>query len=143
MTTNAIKEWVAAAGVWTPHDRRHALPVLDQDDSDNGFVLPRETKNIDDPATHRRMVSLDDFMGGPSGLTWKRTDAAIPSGQEIKNVALAKALESRVHFTTDELAEFGIQGFLREDHFIKSGESLSRFLMCPRDIRVRLWWLDE
>lgn len=125
VTTNAIKEWVAAAGVWTPQDRRHALPVLDQDDPEKGFAFPRETKNIEDPAKHRRMVSLDDFMGGPSGLTWERTDAAIPSGREIKNFALAKALEICVHFTTDELAEFGIQGFLREDHFIKSGESLS------------------
>ena len=133
MTTNAIKEWVAAAGVWTPQDRRHALPILYKDDPNTGFELPPETENIDPekhPDAHpqaepRRMVPLDEFMGGPPGLTWERTDTEPPTGHEMKSIALATALESCVCFTKDEWANFGVHGFLREDHFIKSGESLS------------------
>lgn len=82
MTTDAVKEWVAAAGVWTPQDRRHTLPILYKNDPNTGFALPVETKHIDDPAQRRRMVSLDEFMGGPDGLTLERTDVVFPSGEE-------------------------------------------------------------
>jgi len=55
--TDAIREWAAAAGEWTPVDRSHRLKA--------GFQLPPETRNMV-PEHMRAMVCLDDFMQPPA-----------------------------------------------------------------------------
>jgi len=55
--TDAIREWAAAAGEWTPTDRSHRLRA--------GFQIPPETKNVA-PEHMRTMVCLDDFMQPPA-----------------------------------------------------------------------------
>ena len=54
--TYPIREWIAAAGEWTPQRKSHAIK--------KGFSLPRETKNIE--AEHmREMICLDEFIRAP------------------------------------------------------------------------------
>jgi len=114
VTTDAVKEWVAAAGVWTPQDRRHALPILYKDDPNTGFALPPETKNIDDPAQRRRMVALDEFIGGPDGLALQRTDVVILSGEEDSAGAVAPGLLEKRRASGNEEARRPILQTLTE-----------------------------
>jgi len=117
--TSAIKEWVAAAGEWTPLNKSHALKA--------GFELPRETKNVESEADH------------PSGLKWNSVGATEPTeGRAIDNPALAAALESRTELTQAEWNTFGISD-LCKDHFVKSGELYFK----PADLRREIVCLED
>ena len=66
VTTDPLKEWIAAAGEWTKENRSWKLV--------SNFKIPEETKNI--KAEHRRRaVCLEEFMTSPKdeeeGEKWK------------------------------------------------------------------------
>ena len=64
--TDPIKEWIAAAGEWTPMNRSHAIK--------DGFSVPRETRNIE-PEHMRRMICLDEFTRAPDEAEMQEWEA--------------------------------------------------------------------
>jgi hypothetical protein len=73
VTTDALREWKAAAGEWTPGNQRWKLVSM--------FKIPKETKNI--KGEHRRRaVCLEEFMEPPKdrveGEKWKRACKETP-----------------------------------------------------------------
>jgi hypothetical protein len=78
-----------------------------------------------------------------SGLAWAATGDAVPSvGMELTCPELSEALDSKLEFTKDEWASFGVRG-LRTDNFVKSHAGM---YFRPADEQLGIMsdqcWLD-
>jgi len=91
------------------------------DDEGNEKLFEQEDAARPSDMTRKLLERLHFISGQASGVRWLNIGATAPKGQELENMKLAEALQSKAEFTREEWQAFKVDN-LRLDTYIKSGD---------------------